>query len=58
MVSLTETFFCLVLILLKMSIFLELRFDRNLNIYKVFSFEDFQICHSVLFKIVFTKRAT
>ena len=33
---------CVILILLKMSIFLELCFGRNLNIYKVFSFNDFQ----------------
>ena len=40
---LTETFFyiCVILILLKMSIFLELRFGRNLNIYKVSSFKVF-----------------
>ena len=28
-----------------MSVFLELRFDRNLNIYKVSSFKDFQMFH-------------
>ena len=28
--------------LLKMSILLELRFERNLNIYEVSSFEDFE----------------
>ena len=41
---LLERFFyiCVILILLKMSVFLELRFDRNLMIYKVSSFKDFQ----------------
>ena len=35
-------YICVILILLKMSVFLELRFDRNLMIYKVSSFKDFQ----------------
>ena len=35
-------YICVILILLKMSVFLELRFDRNLMIYKVSRFKDFQ----------------
>ena len=31
-----------ILILLKMSILLELRFERNVNIFKVSSFKDFE----------------
>ena len=35
-------YICVILILLKMSTFLEMRFDRNFNICKVPSFKDFQ----------------
>ena len=39
---LTETFVLTILILLKMSILLELRFETNVNIYKISSFKDFE----------------